>query len=116
MHIFIVNIPADSSQMIMVASPSKPFTYTAKNTARRQAIINEYDAEIAALYDAVEGSAQADWPPPLAWDWPNTVQFMRSVVKRVLKSPVSDTEDIFQKGCDRSVGSSRVTIRTLTGP
>ena len=87
--------------MIIIASPSKPFAYTVKNTARRQAIINDYQPEIDALYDAVEETAQADIPPPLAWDIPHALRFVRVVVNRVLKSAVNDTDDIFLKGCDR---------------
>ncbi|KAI0070275.1 acetyl-CoA synthetase-like protein [Panus rudis PR-1116 ss-1] len=43
-------------QMILVVKPSKPFAYTVKNTARRQAIINEYESEIDALYARVAGT------------------------------------------------------------
>ena len=43
-----------STQMIIVSSPSKPFTYTAKSTPRRSAIINEYKPDIDALYATVE--------------------------------------------------------------
>lgn len=39
--------------MILVTSPKKPFMYTAKKTARRQAIVMEYDEEIDALCAAV---------------------------------------------------------------
>ncbi|KLO14348.1 acetyl-CoA synthetase-like protein [Schizopora paradoxa] len=37
-------------EMVLLAKPSKPFLYTAKNTTRRQAIIDEYEEEIDALY------------------------------------------------------------------
>jgi hypothetical protein len=87
--------------MIIVASPSKPFTYTAKNTARRQAIISDYEVEINAVYAAVEESTQADLPPPHDWGLSSTIPFVRAVVGRVLKHRVKDTDDIFQKGCDR---------------
>ncbi|GJE93533.1 acetyl-CoA synthetase-like protein [Phanerochaete sordida] len=87
-------------EMIIAASPSKPFTYTAKNTARRQAVIDDYEPEIDAAYAAVEESTQPDLPPPPTWDFTHTLRFVRVVVNRVLKNPVSDTDDIFQKGCD----------------
>lgn len=93
-------------QMIVVAKPSKPFMYTAKSTARRQAIINDYDEEINALYDAVEESTQADLILPSEWDFPHALCFVREVVGRVLKNPVSDTDDLFRKGCDRCAYSS----------
>ena len=40
--------------MILVASPDKPFTYTAKNTPRRHAIIEDYDQEINQIYLLLE--------------------------------------------------------------
>lgn len=87
--------------MIMVSVPNKPFTYTAKNTARRQSIINDYEAEIAALYSTVEQTAQLDIKPPSTWDLANVTPFVRDVVNGVLASHVEDTDDIFSKGCDR---------------
>lgn len=89
--------------MIIVASPSKPFAYTAKNTARRQAIIADYDPEIEALYSAVEETTQADIAPPRTWDLPEATGFVRDVVTRVLKHSLQDSDDFFQKGCDRHV-------------
>ena len=87
--------------MIIVASPTKPFAYTAKNTARRQAIIADYDPEIEDLYTAVAETTQADIPPPKDWSISESTRFVRDVVARVLKNPVQDTDDLFQKGCDR---------------
>ena len=87
--------------MIIVSVPNKPFAYTAKNTARRQFIINDYDAEIDALYTTVEQTAQLDIEPPNTWDLANVALFVRDVVNNVLTSRVADTDDIFLKGCDR---------------
>ncbi|CAL1699315.1 unnamed protein product [Somion occarium] len=87
-------------EMIMVASSSKPFTYTAKNTARRQAIIADYEPEIEALYAAVDETTQADITPPSSWDLQSSLRFVREVVRRVLTHEVNDSDDIFQKGCD----------------
>ncbi|KAK0230496.1 hypothetical protein IW262DRAFT_1453406 [Armillaria fumosa] len=42
-------------EMILVAKPRKPFTYTAKNTARRQAILDDYSEDILAVYKTYEG-------------------------------------------------------------
>ncbi|KAJ7367487.1 hypothetical protein DFH08DRAFT_677095 [Mycena albidolilacea] len=41
-------------QMVLVANKSKPFTYTAKMTIRRQAIIADYQEEIRELYATAE--------------------------------------------------------------
>ncbi|KAI0070731.1 acetyl-CoA synthetase-like protein, partial [Panus rudis PR-1116 ss-1] len=87
-------------EMIMVARPSKPFQYTAKNTARRQAIINDYEQEIEALYAAVAETIQADIAPPTSWTDSSTLGFVRQVVHRVLKHPLGDDDDLFQNGCD----------------
>lgn len=89
--------------MIIISKPSKPFQYTAKSTARRQAIINDYSEEIKSLYDAVADSAQSGIPPPAQWDFVSTLDFVRLVVNRVLLHKVTDNEDIFQHGCDRQV-------------
>lgn len=87
--------------MILVASPSKPFGYTAKGTVRRGAVIKDYEDEINTLYDAVEDSAQSSIPPPAHWDNSTTVAFVRTVVEKVLTVAVKDDDDLFQSGCDR---------------
>ena len=89
--------------MIIVSKPSKPFQYTAKSTPRRQTIINEYEEEINALYDAIADSSQSEISAPRQWDLINTLDFVRSVVGKVLPQNVDDTADIFQSGCDRLV-------------
>ncbi|KAJ4476520.1 hypothetical protein C8R41DRAFT_845764 [Lentinula lateritia] len=87
-------------EMILVANPKKPFTYTAKNTARRQAILNDYETEIQKLYDAVEESSQPSIPAPPQWNQTTTKIFIRAVVEKVLAHAVNDEDDIFQHGCD----------------
>ena len=88
-------------QMIIVASPSKPFVYTAKMTARRQAILKEYDAEINFLYDVVEQTSQVDIPTPDEWTPSQSLDYVRNVVHKVMAQNVADEVDIFQHGCDR---------------
>jgi hypothetical protein len=88
-------------QMIIVASPSKPFMYTAKMTARRQAILKDYDEEINALYDVVEQTSQVDIPIPPEWTPSQSLDYMRHVVHKVMTQNVADEVDIFQHGCDR---------------
>ncbi|PCH43993.1 acetyl-CoA synthetase-like protein, partial [Wolfiporia cocos MD-104 SS10] len=75
--------------MITVAKPSKLFMYTAKNTARRQAVINDYEEEINALYDIVEESTQSSIPPPSHWDIVSAIEFVRAVVVKVLGHTVN---------------------------
>ncbi|KAH9841056.1 uncharacterized protein C8Q71DRAFT_436612 [Rhodofomes roseus] len=87
-------------EMIIVSNPSKPFTYTAKSTARRQAVIDDYAEEIDAAYDRVEESTQSSIPPPSQWDHPTTLEFVRAVINKVLVHNVDDNDNIFQHGCD----------------
>lgn len=88
--------------MILVSSPRKPFVLTAKLTARRQAVIAEYEPEIDALYDAVDETAQAAKGFPNEWTEQNSLEFARNLINGVLKVPVKDDDDIFQHSCDRS--------------
>lgn len=87
----------------MVASPSKPFVYTAKLTARRQAVIVDYEPEIEALYEAVEESTQAVGKIPSSWTSETSLSFVRNVIGSVLKLPIADEDDIFLNSCDRFV-------------
>lgn len=87
-------------EMVLVSKPTKPFTYTAKMTARRHAIIKEYDSEITELYDTVEETTQAGLLRLDAWDPLSTLEFVREVIRSVMTHSVSDDEDIFQRGCD----------------
>lgn len=87
-------------EMIIVSSPHKPFTYTAKNTARRQAILNDYEPEIEALYKAVDETSQPELEAPQSWDLEGTTEYVRTVVHKVMSFSVDDDDDIFRKGCD----------------
>ena len=87
--------------MITVSTPDKPFTYTAKNTPRRHAIIREYEPEIDALYAAVDESTQADIEPPHSWNFASAKEFVKAVIKRVLDHDIAETQDLFHSGCDR---------------
>jgi hypothetical protein len=89
--------------MIIVSSPSKPFTYTAKGTPRRPAIINEYQPEIEVLYATVEETTQAHLPPPTSWNLTDSLDFVRSVINEVMAHSISDADDLFQNGCDRYI-------------
>ncbi|KAK0220052.1 hypothetical protein IW262DRAFT_1554790 [Armillaria fumosa] len=87
--------------MILVSSPSKPFTYTTKNTARRLPVLEDYEDEIQALYNTVEDNILTDYlPPPCEWNSTSTVGFIRVVVRHVLKQSLSDADDLFEYGCD----------------
>ena len=87
--------------MILVTKPSKPFQFTAKSTPRRQAIIIEYDEEIELLYQSVEATSQANIPAPPSWNVSDVTSFVRAVVRSVIEHPITDSDDLFQYGCDR---------------
>lgn len=89
--------------MILVALPSKPFTYTAKSTVRRQAVISDYEPEIDALFTAVKETAQIEIQPPSKWTDEETSRFVGEVVNSVLKKQLKHTDDIFLHGGDRCV-------------
>lgn len=88
--------------MIVVASPAKPFEYTAKMTPKRQAILNDYSDEVDGVYDAVEESSMKDLPAPKSWSESDSLEFVRVVVTTVMsKEDLGVDDDIFQHGADR---------------
>jgi hypothetical protein len=97
--------------MILVASPAKPFSYTAKGTIRRQAIVKDYEPEIEALYKSVEESSQGEIIAPTEWNPESTLEFMRKTVQTVLNNSLTDDDDFFRYGCDR-YGIIHIDIRS----
>jgi hypothetical protein len=91
--------------MIQFTKPSKPFTYTGKETPRRHAMIMEYEPEINALYAAMDDTSNvtASVPPPKEWNVSSTLAFVRAVVHDVMVNKVGDHDDLFEYGCDRYV-------------
>ncbi|THV08178.1 acetyl-CoA synthetase-like protein [Dendrothele bispora CBS 962.96] len=100
-------------EMILIASPSKPFLFTAKRTTRNAAIIRGYTPEIEALYANLEESTQPSIPIPQQWDLQSSKAFVRAVVEKVLikhqseskngtsaSRAIKDDDDFFQIGGD----------------
>ncbi|TFK19455.1 acetyl-CoA synthetase-like protein [Coprinopsis marcescibilis] len=87
--------------MIIAADCSKSFTYTAKGTARRQAVLEDYEVEISQLYDSISALSQEPVPLPSNWSPETTHDFVRKVVSSTLATAVSDRGDLFHAGCDR---------------
>ena len=90
--------------MIIVTSPNKPFTYTGKRTVRRQACINEYEAEIDAAYNAVAESSQMHIRAPTSWDLESTTDFVLRVIAQVMgeaEENLGSGTDLFEFGLDR---------------
>lgn len=92
--------------MIVVTSPEKPLTYTAKGTIRRQACLNEYEAEINAAYDAVAESSQSHIRVPDTWNVEDIEDYVSRVVTEVMEEPegkLDHHQDLFEVGLDRWV-------------
>ena len=92
--------------MILATSPLKPFLYTMKRTIRRQLMLKDYASEIADAYLAVRESSNVDIPLPTSWALEDCVEFVRGVVKKLIKvaeKEVGDDDDIFAVGADRWV-------------
>ncbi|KAI0370654.1 acetyl-CoA synthetase-like protein [Pilatotrama ljubarskyi] len=87
-------------EMILVASPSKPFQFNIKGLPRRKIILDQYHDEIEALYKQVEESTQGDLRPPQVWDEASTLSFVRAVVEHTLRRSIGDDADIFRNGGD----------------
>ncbi|KAH7912486.1 acetyl-CoA synthetase-like protein [Hygrophoropsis aurantiaca] len=87
-------------EMIIVATPSKPFTFTPKGAPKRSAILKEYEDEINQLYADVERSAQQDMELPTDWTLESILVFVRTAVNNVLPRLNGDGQDIFAHGCD----------------
>ncbi|THH03938.1 hypothetical protein EW145_g5884 [Phellinidium pouzarii] len=90
-------------EMILITSPSKPLLYTPKVTLRRQPTIDQYAAEIDAIYAAVDESTQGDIAGPADWSQSNAVEFVRQVVEKTMKKSgrgIFDEADLFEFGLD----------------
>ncbi|KAI0634096.1 acetyl-CoA synthetase-like protein [Trametes polyzona] len=87
-------------EMILVASPEKPFQLNVKGTPRRSVILGDYHDEIEALYKQVEDSSQSDLHAPSVWDEHSTLTFVRAVVEQTLRRTIGDDDDIFRNGGD----------------
>jgi hypothetical protein len=87
--------------MIIVADPAKPFELTPKGTLRRPRILQAYETEIEKTYEAFKASTQEHIMAPQTWNLPESTELVRRTIKGVIAVDVADTDDIFQKGCDR---------------
>ncbi|KAJ7117148.1 hypothetical protein C8R44DRAFT_792013, partial [Mycena epipterygia] len=97
--------------MIVLATPSRPFQVTAKGTPRRQAIIEDYAQDIDAAYAAF------DRPAPVAStqvgreiSMDDALDIVRGHVHTNVRSDISDHDNIFDAGAD-----SLLAARIRTG-
>ena len=70
-------------------------------TVRRQAVLNDYEPEINALYETVDKATEMDIPKPETWTLKHTLTYTRQVVAKVMKTDIGDNDDLFTYGCDR---------------
>ncbi|KAJ6545363.1 hypothetical protein B0H19DRAFT_1266811 [Mycena capillaripes] len=87
-------------EMIMVANPSKPIEVTAKETPRRQAVLQMYTDEIREIYKTVEDSFQKKLTAPSEFDASSSLKFVRRIVSEVMLETPGNDDDIFQHGCN----------------
>ncbi|KAF4599105.1 hypothetical protein EYR40_006194 [Pleurotus pulmonarius] len=89
-------------EMILVALPTKPLEYTAKNTARRQRIIAHYQAEIDALYQEANSLNAMDLSLdiPRKWDLNSARGFVGRVIKTAFGAGALGDDDDFRYACD----------------
>ncbi|KAK0492930.1 NRPS-like enzyme [Armillaria luteobubalina] len=93
-------------EMILVASPDKPFEFTAKESLRRGAILKAYEQEIEDIYNAVEAASQNVPVPPILTLKTATI-VVRDIVKGALQQDtVGDNDDIFTVGGDSLTATS----------
>ncbi|KAK0190081.1 NRPS-like enzyme [Armillaria mellea] len=95
-------------EMIIVAHPSKPFTFTAKGTPRRRAILTDYSKEIDAAYEAVDKSFVSSIPAPQKWITDDITEWIRRIVQSLLRTDaqISDTQDFFAVGVDSLIATA----------
>ncbi|KAK0219250.1 NRPS-like enzyme [Armillaria fumosa] len=93
-------------EMILVASPDKPFEFTAKESLRRGAILKAYEKEIEDIYNAVEAVSQNVPVPPILTLKTATI-VVRDIVKGALQQDtIGDNDDIFTVGGDSLTATS----------
>lgn len=105
------HFPPAFYQIILVASPNKPFQFTPKGTPRRHIILNDYNKEIEDGYLRMQESSLSSIPVPDKWDKKTCAVFARDVIKKGMGSEtIQDEDDIFQNGCDRYVTFSLPSV------
>ncbi|KZV99470.1 acetyl-CoA synthetase-like protein [Exidia glandulosa HHB12029] len=95
-------------EMIIVASPAKPFAINpVKNTAVRPQVTAAYAKEIDAAYEDFENNIHDDFVAPSSWELDDALQFVRVVVRSTLPDIEGDEDDFFNFGCD-SLKAARI--------
>jgi thioester reductase-like protein len=111
-----------SKELVMVASPEKPFARAGKGTVQRWKTVHTYSAEIDALYEAFDASnpaADGEVPPlASATDGAIIQEYVHNIVSGILHGrKVEAEDDLFVLGVD-SLQTSQLanTIRNALVP
>lgn len=89
-------------QMVVLATPSRPFQVTAKGTPRRQAILDDYAQDIDAAYVAfnrVPAPASPQVHGSISIN--DALEIVRGQVHTNVQPCISDNENLFDAGADR---------------
>ncbi|EJD42004.1 acetyl-CoA synthetase-like protein [Auricularia subglabra TFB-10046 SS5] len=88
-------------QMILVASPAKPFIINeTKRIVVRPRVVSTYAGEIKAAYDAFDRAADPIFPPPASWGPCEALPFVRKIVQNIMRDVENDNDDLIDMGCD----------------
>ncbi|KAL1860034.1 putative NRPS-like protein biosynthetic cluster [Paecilomyces lecythidis] len=99
---------------IRLASKTKPFKRTAKNTIQRRAVLNDYKKEIDTLYDT-ELTDGLDYYLPKTVGPETITEYIRQTVIHVLGKKVSNTQDLYSTGLDSlmNIQISRILQKSI---
>ncbi|KAJ7482012.1 hypothetical protein FB451DRAFT_1237794 [Mycena latifolia] len=88
--------------MILLATPSRPFQVTAKGTLRRQAILEDYAQHIDAAYAAFDKSPAPSAVPGEGGEISrnHALEIVRGQVHANVGPSISDDENLFDAGAD----------------
>ncbi|KAF7348965.1 NRPS-like enzyme [Mycena venus] len=104
--------------MIVLATPSRPFQVSAKGTPRRQAILEDYAQEIDAAYVAFNRVAAPAGPQVHGkFSINDALEIVRGQVHTNVRPSISDNENLFDAGADSLVAARirRGIIHVLGG-
>ncbi|KAJ6611221.1 hypothetical protein B0H10DRAFT_2224315 [Mycena sp. CBHHK59/15] len=87
-------------EMVIITHPSRPFRYTPKNTPHRSSVLDAYEKEIEAVYEAMEEISPTEKAMASTDEEADFGLVARKAVEKVMHFPIADDADIFQNGCD----------------
>ncbi|KIY43242.1 NAD(P)-binding protein [Fistulina hepatica ATCC 64428] len=88
------------SRLSKEVDPKRPFQFNAKGFPRRVPVLAEYDADVEALYDEVEGTSVPDSNVPEDWTLESAFDFVKQLVHGTMRIKVTAEQNFFLYGCD----------------